>query len=544
MITRSIRRRYKMKGDMKNKNAAPAEVSTRKKSKFEKFIDMVEVVGNKLPNPFLMFVYLSVILLVLSFVLNKLGVSVTYVEASRVAGEAGEEVTVVVRNLLEAEYIREFLINFVDTYITFQTLGLVMVMLMGIGFVQELGFFDALMKRTLLGVPAVTVTFVLAIAGVCANIASTAGIVFATSIGAALFAAMGRNPILGAVAGYASGHGGFSANLMIAGTDVMLSGITGSVVESNGLDAAYHPLCNWYFMIAATFVVAVCVTLVTEKFMNRSCKIEADTSNVDVNSKEVTDDEKRGLKWALIAFVAYVALILVLTVPSNGMLRSETGALLPESPFIDSIIALLFFLFMIVGIAYGYGARIIKNNNQIPKYMASGLRDSLSFFVVMLSACFFIEFFADSNITNIIAVNGANLLQACGLQGIPLAIAFLILCGFLNMFLTNSIPKWLILAPIFVPMFASVGFAPALTQVIFRCGDSATNPISPINAFIPMLIATMDRYKKDKNLNIGLGDVLSMTIPYSIALFIGMALLICVWMIFGLPLGPGAPIKI
>lgn len=530
-----------MKSEKKTKGVVPAEMR-QKKSRFEKFIDMIEVIGNKLPNPFLMFVYLSAILLVLSFVLNKLGVSVTYVEASKVVGEAGEEVTVVVRNLLEAEYLQSFLVNFVDTYITFQTLGLVMVMLMGIGFVQELGFFDALMKRTLLGVPAVAVTFVLAIAGVCANIASTAGIVFATSIGAALFAALGRNPILGAVVGYASGHGGFSANLMIAGTDVMLSGITGSVVESNNLNAPYHPLCNWYFMIAATFVIGICITLVTEKFMNRSFKIEADMSQVDMTSKQISDDEKRGLKWSLIAFIAYIGVILALTVPANSVLRSETGELLPSSPFIDSIIALLFFLFMIVGIAYGYGARIIKNNNQIPKYMASGLRDSLSFFVVMLSACFFIQFFSDSNITNIIAVNGADLLQKLGLKGIPLAMAFLLLCSFLNMFLTNSIPKWLILAPIFVPMFASVGFSPAFTQIIFRCGDSATNPISPINAFIPMLIATMDRYKKDKDLNIGFGDVLSMTIPYSIALFIGLALLLCVWMLLGLPLGPGTPV--
>lgn len=519
-------------------------ISPVRKGFFSRFIDMIEIVGNRLPSPFLMFVYLSVILLGLSFVLNKMGVSVSYVQASRVAGEAGKEVTVVVRNLLGADYIKSFLVNFVDTYITFETLGLVMVMLMGIGFVQELGFFDALMKKTLLGVPLVAVTFVLAVAGVCANIASTAGIVFATSIGAAVFAALGRNPILGAVVGYTAGHGGFSANLMIAGTDVMLSGITGSVVESANLDAAYHPLCNWYFMIAATFVIAICITIVTEKFMNHSVRIEADISKVDVSSKEITKEEKRGLRWTLIGVGAYIALVLVMTVPSEAILRNDAGALLPKSPFIDSIIALLFFLFMVVGISYGYGARIIKNSNQISKYMANGLKDSLSFFVVMLSACFFIQFFMDSGITAIIAVNGAELLKTLGLKGIPLALTFLVLCGFLNMFMTNSVPKWLILAPIFISMFASVGFSPAFTQIIFRCGDSATNPISPINAFIPMLIATMDRYKKDKTMNIGFGDVISMTLPYSIALFIGLALLLCVWMIFDLPLGPGTPLRL
>lgn len=514
-----------------------------KKSLFERFIGGVEVIGNKLPNPFLLFVYLSIALVLLSFVLNKLGISVTYMQASREVGEAGKEVTVVVRNLLAPEYIRDFLTGFVDTYIQFQTLGLVMVMLMGIGFVQELGFFHALMKRTVAGVPVWAITFVLAIAGVCANIASTAGIVFATSIGAALFAALGRNPILGAVAGYAAGHGGFSANLVIAGTDVMLAGITGSVVTGNGMDAPYHPLTNWYFMIAATIVVAICVTWVTEKYMSKNFTMEAELTGTDESSRQLSEQEKRGLKWALIAFVVYIGLVVVLIIPEGSIMRNESGGLLPSSPFIDSIIALLFFMFMAVGIGYGYGSGLVKNSNQIPKYMANGLKDSLSFFVVMLSACFFIKFFTDSNITNIIAVNGAALLQVLNLSGVPLALAFLVLCCFLNMFLTNSIPKWLILAPIFIPMFASVGFAPALTQLVFRIGDSATNPISPINAFIPMLIATMDRYKRDKTLNIGFGDVLSMTIPYSIALFIGYAILLCVWMLLGLPLGPGTPIS-
>jgi len=513
-----------------------------KKGLFIRFIRAVEAGGNKLPHPFMLFMWMAIITLVLSFVLSKWGVSVTYTAAGQ-AGAAAKQATVKVINLLQAGYIQKFLANFVNTYVTFKPLGLIMVMMLGIGYVEETGFFNSLMKKVLLGVPAYMITFVLAMVGVCSNIASDAGIIFATTMGAAVFAGLRRNPILGAVVGYVSGHGGFTANLMIAGTDGLLAGITESAAASIGIQAPIHPLMNWYFMFAATFIIALVVTFVTERIIPKVMNIEArEITEETLLDKAISPEENRGLKIAGWVTLAFIALMLIFTIPQNGLLRNEEGALLPSSPLTNGIVPLLFFLFAAVGTAYGFGSKKITSNRQVPKLLGNGLKGTITFLVISLPACYFISFFNDSKIATVLAVKGAHVLQALPLNSIGLAVCLVLLTGFLNMFMTSGSSKWLILAPVFVPMFSMLNLSPAMTQLAYRIGDSATNPISPINVFIPVLIGLIQQYKKDDGKEVGLGTAISLTMPYSMAILVIMILFMILWMLSGLPIGPGAGI--
>ena len=172
--------------------------------------------------------------------------------------------------------------------------------------------------------------------------------------------------------------------------------------------------------------------------------------------------------------------------------------------------------------------------------MCGGLRDSLAYFVVCFPAAYFIHFFGSSKLSTILSVKGAVFLQEMNFTGTPLAISFVLLVAFLNMFLTSGSAKWMILAPIFVPMFATVGFSPALTQMAYRIGDTSTNPIAPINYFIPVIIMIMERYKKEEDGEIGIGNVISMTLPYSLGYLVCLIGLLFVFMHFSWPLGPGA----
>lgn len=510
------------------------KIEVNKKGMFIRFIDAVERAGNKLPHPFFLFVYLMIIVLVLSALLS--GVSVTYTAASSGGGEM-KETTVAVVNLLNADYLKSVLKDLVGTYTGFAPLGLVMVMMLAIGFAQDTGLFNAFMKKTLLGAPTIAVTFMLAIIGVCANMASNAGIVFGATIGAALFASLGRNPILGAVTGYAAAHGGFGANLLLTGTDALVAGITKSAAEGMGIVAPTNPMINYYFMIVASFMVAFAVTFVTEKVMPKIIKYGGVSKEID---EKVNDDEKRGLRFAGIALIIFLAIMLILTVPKNAFFRAEDGTLIPSSPFIDSIVAILFIAFVAVGTAYGIGAGTIKKQSDIPRLMGNGLKSSISFFVIAFPASLFIQFFNASKLANILAVKGADLLQSINFTGIPLAVAFVILCGFCNLFMTSGSSKWLILAPIFVPMFAVLGFSPALTQIAYRIGDSMTNPIAPINYFLPIILGIMNQYKREEDPEIGMGTLISMTLPYSMAIAVVLIIQLIIWMLLGLPLGPGA----
>lgn len=514
---------------------------TRKVGGFEKFIKGIEIVGNKLPHPFWLFVYLSIIVVTFSFFLSKLGVSVTYMAAGRGA-EAAKEVTVAAINLMSYDAMRGFFANFVKTYVNFAPLGLIMVMTLGIGLLEQSGLISAFMRKVILGAPSWAVTATLAVVGINANLASDAGIIFTPAIGGAVFKALGRNPWVGVITGFAAGCGGFTANFFVAGTDVLLAGITESVVHGIGIDAPTHPLINWYFLVVATILLTAATTLVTEKFI---VKVLGDTtgpmSAEHIAEHAVTADENRGLRMAAITTVVFLVVLLVMTLPQGSFFRNPTtGTIVPSSPLLSGIVAILFFFFFFTGIAYGIGAKVIKKMDDIPKLMQKGLAGGLSFLVVVLPAAIFVQLFADSNLTTILAVRGADVLGAMHLGGVPLLLMFITLCAFVNLFMISGSAKWLILAPIFVPMFSVVGFSPALTQMAYRIGDSSTNIISPLSYYMPVIIGLMEQYRpKGNTQDVGIGTVISLAMPYSIAYLVCFTSQLIVWYLLNLPLGPG-----
>ncbi|EHM13636.1 MULTISPECIES: AbgT family transporter [Jonquetella] len=516
----------------------------KKRSGFERFIHGVEVVGNKLPHPFWLFIYLSIIVLVLSYFLSKAGVSVTYMSAGK-AGADAKETTVAVVNLFSYEALRKYFANFVPIYTSFAPLGLIMTMTLGIALLEQSGLISAFMRKAILGAPSWAITATLAVVGINANLASDAGIIFTPAIGGAIFKALGRNPWVGIATGFAAGCGGFTANFFIAGTDALLSGITQSAVSASvfPINAPVHPLMNWYFLMAATVILTLATTFVTEKFTVRV--LGDDTTVKDdeyLAQHRVTADENRGLRYALIALVIVVALFLYNILPQGSFFRADNGDIVPKSPFLSGIICELFILFFIVGIAYGYGARTIKKMADVPHMMGKGLANGVSFLVVVLPAAAFIYFFAESHLTTVLAVKGAEMLKAMNLGGIPLLLMFILLSCFVNLFMISGSAKWLILAPIFVPMFSVVGFSPALTQMAYRIGDSSTNIISPLSYYLPVIIGLLEQYRPEGNKQeVGIGTVLSMSMPYSIAYIVCFSVQLVVWYLLKLPMGPGTP---
>ncbi|MFA7620607.1 MAG: AbgT family transporter [Aminobacteriaceae bacterium] len=512
----------------------------RRRGLFESFIKGIEIVGNWLPHPFWLFVILSLIVVWLSNYLGSAGVSVSYMAAK--AGEAPSEVTVAVQNLLSYKYMRGFMSGFVKTYVNFAPLGLIVVMTLGIGLVEQSGMISALMRKTILGAPSYLVTATLAIIGINANLASDAGIIFTPAIGGAVFKALGRNPWVGVIAGFAAASGGFTANFFIAGTDALLAGITESAAKGMNVPGPTHPLINWYFMAVATIIVMLVTTYVTEKFTVRVLGDGDYGKDLDaLKEHRVTPEENRGLRWAAVVGVLCIGALLYLTLPEGSFFRADDGSIVPSSPFLSGIVGILFFLFFFVGIAYGYGAGTIKKMDDVPKLMQKGLAGGLSFLVVVLPAAVFVQMFTDSKLTTILAVEGAQWLQRMNLGGIPLLIMFILLSTFINLFITSGSAKWLILAPIFVPMFSIVGFSPALTQVAYRIGDSSSNIISPLSYYVPVVIGLLEQYRTDPDQKIGIGTVVSLEMPYTIAYLIAFTLLLIVWYTLGIPLGPGTP---
>ncbi len=502
-----------------------------KKKGINSFLDKVEKSGNRLPHPVTLFVFLAVAIVLLSAVFESMGVSVTY---EMINAQTQEVITntVVARSLLAADGIRHMFTTVISNFTGFFALGTVFTIIVAVSVAEGSGLISALMRKVVKVTPAKLVTATVVFLGVMSNIASSTGYVVLVPLGAIIFKSFKKHPIAGLAAAFAGVSGGWSANLLIGSNDPMFAGI--STQAARFIDSGYTvlPTSNWYFMVASTFLITILGTWVTEKIVIP--RLGEYHSDEEVTVDDISLNEKRGIRFALIGLLGVIALILALVLPKEAILN-PTGNIL-VSPFMSSIIAVMSLVFLVPGLLYGIGAKTITSDKELVDVMVKGISGISSFLVLVFFAAQFVSYFNYSNLGVIMSVSGANFLESVGFVGLPLIIAFIILTAFINLFIAVDSAKWVIMAPIFVPMFMRLGLSPELSQVVYRIGDSSTNIIAPLMPFFPLAVAFCQKYDK----KFGIGSLVTTMVPYSIAFLIGWTLLFIVWYFLGLPLGPGA----
>lgn len=506
---------------------------TAKKSWAIRAMDSVEKAGNALPNPATLFLILTVITIVISSICAACGVTVTFEAVDTAKGEIVEK-TVEAVNLLSGDSIRHMVTTVVSNFTSFFALGTVFTIIIGVGVADGSGLIGTLLRKAAQSTPKAALTAVVIFLGIMSNIASSTGYIVLVPLGAILFMAFGRHPIAGLAAAFAGVSGGWSANLLIGTNDPMFAGVTTQAANIMDPSYAVTPVCNWFFMVTSTFLITAVGTFVTDKLVEP--KLGKYTGDTSETAAQIGADEKKGLRYAGIAAVLYLALIALCVVPENGLLRNpETHAIL-SSPFMSGIIFFMMLLFLIPGIAYGVGAGTIKSDKDVVNLMNKAISGLASFMVLIFFAAQFTNVFEYSNLGTIISVSGANFLESVGFTGLPLVICFIILTAFINIFIAVDSAKWVMMAPIFVPMFMRLGLSPELTQAAYRIGDSSTNIIAPLMPFFVLTVAFFQKYDKKS----GIGTVVSTMLPYSVCFLIGWIILFSIWYIFKLPLGPGA----
>ncbi len=488
----------------------------------------IEVMGNKLPHPFWIFVWITILIVVLSTVTAYFGVSAVHPDDGSL---------VEAKNLISGDGLRRFVEEVVTNFAHFAPFGLVLVMLMGVSIAERSGLLAVAMRTVAFSVPKKVVLPVIFIIGACGNIGSDAGIVIVPPIAALIFTQMGLHPIAGLVAGYAGATAGFTANFFIAGTDVLLAGISTEITSHMPGGMEVSPTANWYFMIASTFLLAFGGAFIARRYTIPRCQKFELLGNFDhaVTDGKLTPVEKKGLKRAGISLLIYSVLIILLVAPSWGPLRDPvTGGVVP-SPFLRGLIPILFFFFAIPGYYYGKATGAIKKPNDLLKQMEHGMKELSGYIVLMLIVAQFINLFSWSNLDTILAITGADFLKSTGLTGPILFVFYMVLVAFLNIFLGSGSAKWAIFAPIFIPMLAQLNYSPAFVQLMYRVGDSITNCVTPLYVYFPLLLGWIHKYNK----NIGIGTIVSLLIPYAVILFIMWMVLLFVWFALNLPIGVG-----
>jgi aminobenzoyl-glutamate transport protein len=489
----------------------------------------IERMGNKLPHPFWLFVWICILIIITSALTSFLNVSVTDPQGHTVAA----------KNLLSGEGLRWFLENMVTNFAHFAPLGLVLVMLMGVSIAEQSGLLEVILRRIAFSTPKRIIFPVIFIIGACGNIGSDAGVVVVPPIAALIFMQLGYHPIAGLIAGYAGATAGFTANLFIAGTDVLLAGISTQITSAMDPPMEVAATSNWYFMIVSTVMLGLVGAIVVRRFtIPRAARFSGMEKVAEVTQKsaDLSPEEKKGLRHAGIAFLVFALAVIALTVPPGGPLRNpETGSLVVESPFLRGLIPILFVMFAVPGYFYGRAVGTITKFDDLIKHMEHGMRNLAGYIVLMLVVAQFIYMFTWSNLDTILAVEGALFLKATGLTGPMLFFLFMILIALLNIFMGSGSAKWAIFAPIFIPMLAQLNYSPAFVQLMYRVGDSVTNSISPLYVYFPLLLGWIRQYDK----RIGIGTSISMLIPYATFLFVMWTILLFVWFALNLPIGIG-----
>ncbi|NEM96921.1 AbgT family transporter [Pontibacter burrus] len=498
----------------------------KKKSGIDRFLSVIERIGNALPHPATLFAGFALLIIILSWVASLFDMAVVH-------PGTGETVTPV--NLLSADGLHMILTRMVTNFTGFAPLGTVLVSLLGIGIAEGTGLIGAVLRLVVLASPKRLLTFVIVFAGVMSNTASEVGYVLLVPLAAIIFLAAGRHPLAGLAAAFAGVSGGYSANLLLGTVDPLLAGLSTEAAKIIDPNYVVNPAANYYFMFVSTFLIAGLGTWVTEKIVvPRLGEYTGEEKPESID--RLNPLEKRGILYATIAVLLMSAFILGGLIPENGYLRDpETGDIL-NSPFMSGIVAFIFILAGVAGIAYGIGAKTIKNDSDVMRGMAKSMETLGSYIVLVFFAAQFVAYFNWTNLGLILAINGAEVLQTMGLSDIPLMIMFILVAATINLVMGSASAKWAIMAPVFIPMFMLLGYTPEFTQTAYRIGDSVTNIISPMMSYFALIVAFIQRYDKKA----GIGTVISTMLPYTVVFLIGWTLLFIVWIIFGWPVGPGA----
>lgn len=487
----------------------------------------VERIGNKLPDPAMLFVGLLIIVWLLSWLLS-------YFSFSVVDPRSGEPIVII--NQLTGTGMTTFLTNMVNNFVAFGPVGTVLVAMLGIGVAEHSGFITTAIRALLNVTPQWLLTPMVILVGIVSHSAVDAGYVLVIPLGGVIFYAAGRHPLAGIAAAFAGVSGGFSANFVPSALDPLLQGLTQSGAQLLDPAIEVNTLNNYFFTTASSVLIIGLGWWLTDKVVEprlRGLAIDGDEENLP-EMHELKDEERKGLRWSLIVMVAGLVIVLATVVPESSPWRDANGDWASFSaPIMRSIVALIFFLFLLPGIVFGYVAGTFKSTKDIIEGMTQAMHSMAYYLVIMFFIAQFVYAFGASNLGTLLALEGAAGLKALALPSAVTIVGIILLTGFVNLFVGSASGKWGLLAPIFVPMLMSLGISPDLTQAAYRVGDSSTNIITPLMPYFPLVVVYCQRYVKST----GIGTLAAMMLPYSIWFLTTWTVFLLAYYALGLPLG-------
>ncbi len=491
------------------------------------FLGTVERVGNKLPDPAVLFIALLFIVWVLSWLLS-------YVTFGVVDPRSGEPL--VINNLLAGRAFTEFLSVMVTNFSHFHPVGVVLVAMLGIGVAEHTGFINAALRALLNVTPKALLTPMVIAVGIVSHTAADAGYVLVIPLGGVIFYAAGRHPLAGIAAAFAGVSGGFSASFIPSSIDPLLQGLTQAGAQILDPNVTLNPLNNYFFTTASSVLIIALGWFVTERIVEprlQGEEIDGDADDLP-EMHDLEDKQRKGLRWATFAMILGIIVLIATSMGANSPWRDAAGEISSfQAPLMRSIVSLIFLLFLIPGVVYGIVAKTVTSSKDIIVGMTKSMNSMAYYLVIMFFIAQFVYAFGQSNLGVLLALQGAKFLQAMALPASITIVGIILLTAFVNIFVGSASGKWGLLAPIFVPMLMTLGISPDLTQAAYRVGDSSTNIITPLMPYFPLVVVYCQRYVK----NTGIGTLTAMMLPYSLSFLVLWTIFLLIYFALGIPLG-------
>ncbi len=545
-----------------------------RKTRMQRMLDGIERLGNRMPDPAVLFVWLCVGVILLSQVLDWAGVKASYevikpppaltqetyyggstqpvdVGATEPQQPGSYEVrheTARVKGLLTTAGVRYLFTSFVDNFRNFAAVSIILIVMIGVGLAEAAGLIGALIRKLVAVSSASSLTFIIVLLGMVSSIASDAGYLVLIPLGAVAFLSVGRHPVAGIAAAFAGVSAGFSVNFLITPLDGVLTEITNDAIGLVEPDRTIDLAANLWFNIGSTIFVTILMTIVTTRLvegrMGRYDPAQADPEAVAEGEEApavAPEAEARGLRYALWATLAVLAVVALLTAIPGAPLRDpETGRVIGDSPFMDSLIVIISAVFLAAGLGYGRGAGTLTTREQVLGTITKSWAGLASLLFLFLLIAQFIAYFNFSNMAQVAAVHLGDILEHVSIGAVWLLVGVILITAVVDLVMPASIAKWAILAPIFIPLFIRLGVAPQTVLAAYRLGDSPMNVITPLMAYFPLIVIFTKRYQRDA----GIGTIVSIMLPYVVVLMVGWIAFFVVWYLLGIPLGPGSPLHI
>ena len=532
----------------------------------KRMLDAIERVGNAMPSPAVLFVLLCLGTIALSQILHWANFHATYKVVEPPAAEATETYqqgasqptfvgptepqskgeykehteTTKVQGLLTGTGVAYLFTSFVSNFRNFSAVAIILVVMIGVGLAENVGLIGALIHKLVAISSERMLTPIIVLLGVLSSVASDAGYLVLIPLGAAAFRAVGRHPIAGVAAAFAGVSAGFGVNFMITPIDGVLTEITNETIGS-GVHHHITLVSNLWWSIASTIFVTIICTFVSARFvegrMEKYDPAYADDGAEDIPGSEVSpDSQARGLRYAGWGTLGVIVVIALLTaIPGAPLRNAETGEVIGNSPFMDSLVLIITIIFFVAGLCYGRGAGTLKGTDDVEAMITKSWAGLAGLLFLFLLIAQFVAYFNYSKIPDVIAVKLGDLLDHVSIPAVWLMVLVMLITMIVNLIIPAAIAKWALLAPVFVPIFIRLGVSPAAVLAAYRVGDSPTNVITPLMAYFPLIVIMAQRWDR----RAGIGTVISAMAPYAIILQVTWIVFYVVWFVIGIPLGPG-----